>query len=366
MTRGQPLSPAKPVAFTAARKLGAAAILAAIVTVGIGVFQPGNVDAYTLEGPKWPNGSTVNMQLSLGNAGRTLSDGNTSWNSAVAPALDAWNGVIGGMQFGKVMNSTVSLARGDRFNSMAFSSTVFGQSFGSNTLAVTYYSYSGSTFLEADILFNTAISWDSYRGSLRSSQDIQRVALHESGHALGLDHSSAANAIMNAYVSNLYTLQSDDIAGAQSLYGAASATPTPTPTATPSTTPTPTPTPTPTATPFPTPTPIPTPGGFSVSVSAAPTTLRSGDTAVFTVTASTPAPDLVTIHYSMSGTAVLDSNYSLSGIPGQITFPPGASSGTVTLTVLKGTKRTKTAIMNLETGGYQISTPSSAQVTLKR
>jgi hypothetical protein len=364
MTQGHSFSPARAVAAIAFRKIGAVAALAAIVTIGIGVLQPPKADAYTLEGPKWPNGSTVNMQLSLGNAGRTLSDGNTSWNSAVAPALDAWNGVIGGMQFGKVMNSTVSLARGDHYNSMAFSSTVFGQSFGSNTLAVTYYSYSGSTFLEADILFNTAISWDSYRGSLRSSQDIQRVALHESGHALGLDHSSVGTPIMNAYVTNTYTLQSDDIAGAQSLYGAPSSTPTPTPT--PTATPFPTPTPTPSATPFPTPTPTPTPAGFSVSVSAAPTALRSAETAVFTVTASMPAPDLVTIHYGMSGNAVLNYNYSLSGIPGQITLLPGATSGTVTLTVLKGTKRSKTAIMNLETGGYMISTPSSAQVTIKK
>src|ERR1041385_6503343 len=59
--------------------------------------------AYVLEGPKWPNGSTVVMQLSLGNAGHTLSDGNTNWNSAAAPALDMWNQVIGGMRFGKVM-----------------------------------------------------------------------------------------------------------------------------------------------------------------------------------------------------------------------------------------------------------------------
>src|SRR5207249_1646879 len=92
MIRGHSFSPARAVAA-----------LAAIVTVGIGIFEPSKADAYTLEGPKWPNGSTVNMQLSLGNAGYTLSDGNTSWNSAVAPALDAWNGVIGGMQFGKVM-----------------------------------------------------------------------------------------------------------------------------------------------------------------------------------------------------------------------------------------------------------------------
>src|SRR2546423_2769229 len=98
------------------------------------------------------------MQLSLGNAGRTLSDGNTNWNTAVAPALDSWNQVVGGMQFGKVMNSTAAVASGDHVNSMAFASTVFGSSFGSNTLAVTYYRYSGSTMAEADILFNTAQS----------------------------------------------------------------------------------------------------------------------------------------------------------------------------------------------------------------
>jgi hypothetical protein len=205
------------------------------------------------------------MQLELGSPGRTLVDGNTSWNTAAAPALDMWNQNVAHMQFGRVMNSTAAVASGDRVNSMAFSSTVFGQSFGSSTLAVTYYSYSGSTMIEADILFNNAQPWDSYRGSLRSSYDIQRVALHELGHALGLAHSSVASAIMNPYISSYYTLSSDDITGAQSLYGAPSASPTPTPTATPSptasptATPTATPTPTATSTPTATPTATPTP-----------------------------------------------------------------------------------------------------------
>src|SRR5207237_5671931 len=105
--------------------------------------------------------------------------------AAMAPALDMWNQVVGRMQFGRVMNSTAPVASGDGVNSMAFSSTIFGQSFGSNTLAVTYYRYSGSTMMEADILFNTAQSFDSYRGALRSgSYDIQRSALHYRGDAL--------------------------------------------------------------------------------------------------------------------------------------------------------------------------------------
>jgi len=76
------------------------------------------------------------MQLELGTPGRTLLDGTTSWNTAIAPALDMWNQVVGRMQFGRVMNSTAPVASGDGVNSMALSSTVFGQSFGSYTLAV--------------------------------------------------------------------------------------------------------------------------------------------------------------------------------------------------------------------------------------
>jgi len=355
---------------------GALAALIALLAVAVGTFQPSNIGAYVLEGPKWPNGSTVVMQLSLGNAGRTLTDGNTSWNAAAAPALDSWNAVVGGMQFGKVMNSTAPVSSGDRVNSMAFSSTNFGQSFGSNTLAVTTYWFSGSTMTEADILFNSNQSWDSYRGALRSGvYDIQRVALHESGHALGMGHSNLSNAIMYAYINSSYTLQADDITGAQSLYGPATGTPTPTPspTATATATPTPTPTATPTATSTPTATPTPTatvtptptPSTVAVRLSVSPTSVRSGGTATFTVSASTPASSTVTVNYRMSGTAIEDSNYSLSA--SQFTIPSGSSSATVTLNVLSATKRAKAATMSLQPGsGYTLSFPTSASVSIRR
>jgi hypothetical protein len=342
---------------------------------------PKAVQAYALEGPKWPNGSNPTIQLELGSANYTLSDGNTSWNSAVSPALDMWNQVMGSIQLGRVMNSTAPIVSGDHVNSMSFGSTFFGHSFGSGTLAVTYYSYSGSTMTEADIVFNAAQSWDSYRGNLRSAFDIQRVALHESGHLLGMAHSTISTAIMNAFINNSDSLQADDIAGIQALYGAPSGSPTPTPTPTPSATPTPapsatptpgatpTPSPTPSATPTPTPsiTPTPTASKVFVSISASPSSIRPGGAAVFTVSTSTPASNTITVGYRMSSGAVLGSNYSLSGTPGHVTIQAGSNSATVTLTELSAARRPKTVTMTLNTGsGYLVSKPYSASVSLTK
>ena len=141
------------------------------------------------------------------------------------------------VQFAAAMESTKAVSSGDGFNSASFSATVFGDSFGSGVLAVTYYRTQGSTFKEADILFNNAQPFDSYRGGLQfNSQgkcicDIQRVFLHELGHALGLNHPDGAGqhvaAIMNSVVSDLSQLTADDEAAIQLLYEAPTPSPAP-------------------------------------------------------------------------------------------------------------------------------------------
>jgi matrixin len=221
-------------------------ILSILIVLTIGVLLSHRAEGYVLEGVSWPTGSVVTFKMGLGSAGRTLIDGNTSWDTAAAPALTAWDNVVARLDYTSNVAST-SASSGDHVNSVVFSTTVFGQKFGSGTLAVTYYNYMGNnmggTMVEADILFNKNQQFDSYRGPLRYGTsgwaigDIRRVFIHELGHALGLDHPDQhgqhVDAIMNSVTSNRETLSADDTAGAQSMYNAPTPTPTPTPIPTP-------------------------------------------------------------------------------------------------------------------------------------
>ena len=158
-----------------------------------------------------------------------------SGTAAVAPVFAMWNSVIGGVRMTSV-TASAAVASGDGINSIAFSQNVFGQAFGSSTLAVTYRRYTQNTSRSRpDILFNKAQSFDSYRGALRFGSngyaiaDIRRVLLHELGHALDLDHPDTHGqhvaAVMNSIISNQETFPLMTEPAAQALYGAPSSIP---------------------------------------------------------------------------------------------------------------------------------------------
>jgi len=102
-------------------------------------------------------------------------------------------------------------------------------------------------------------------------------------------------------------------------------------------------------------------------VSASPTQIHQGQSATYTVTVSSAVFQSVTVNYSMSGTAKLGSDYTLSGTPGKVTIPGGQTSGTVTLNAApnKALKTKKTATMTLQSGaGYKLGKSKTATVTI--
>jgi hypothetical protein len=167
------------------------------------------------------------VTLKLGTPGRTLMDGNTSWDAVADQAVSTWNSHLGTIQFSPVTQNPGMGSDGDRANQVFFSTSVYGESFGGLVMAVSTVWHDGTTTTESDVVFNAAASWDSYRGPARRVGgkllcDFFRIALHEFGHVLGLDHPDQAgqsvNAIMNSRVSDLDSLTADDVLGAQALY----------------------------------------------------------------------------------------------------------------------------------------------------
>jgi hypothetical protein len=188
------------------------------------VLITASTHGYVLEGESWTPNRTVRMHLSFSGPGHTLSDGFTSWDESAADALNIWNTHLVHMQFAVDHNSLLPPASNDADNSAFFSNTVYGDSWGSGVLAVTLISSRSTIMVETDVIFNQNWTWDSYRGNLRGSLiDFHRVALHEFGHVVGLDHPDQhgqnVQAIMNSITGDLDSLQADDIAGAQSIYG---------------------------------------------------------------------------------------------------------------------------------------------------
>ena len=168
------------------------------------------------------------MHLQLNRPQVGLQDGFASWNASAADALAIWNQYLVTASF--VEGGGAGPAAYDGANSVFFSNTIYAEQFPDGVLAVTLnYSETAGTFTETDIIFNSSVKWNSYRGPIQGSGptatwDFHRVALHEFGHVLGLDHPDQAGqnvtALMNSVISHLDQLSDDDIAGARSLYGA--------------------------------------------------------------------------------------------------------------------------------------------------
>ncbi|WP_269715161.1 matrixin family metalloprotease [Caulobacter sp. NIBR2454] len=134
-----------------------------------------------------------------------------AFRASVQAAFDAWEAVAN-IDFVWVADaSNVDIRVGDHAIDGRPSA---GQG---STLATAQFWYSGGRMSIAQVYFDV----DAYdRGNFYST------AVHEIGHAIGLDHASLPEAVMYAQITSANrsgTLHGDDIAGVQTLYGAKAA-----------------------------------------------------------------------------------------------------------------------------------------------
>jgi hypothetical protein len=196
------------------------ALLAAAAALFVVLTTP-TTSGFVFLSSRWPDG-VIGMHLQLGTSG-VLSDGSDDWGASAEAALAAWNQVVTKVQFRIVRDSTAAIGDGNGVNNVFFSNEIYGMAFDDSVVAVTTSWSRRSARTEGDVIFNNGRSWDSYDGPLkRNVMDLRRVALHEFGHVLGLDHpddrGQQVSAIMNSHVTSLNRLSDDDMTGARELY----------------------------------------------------------------------------------------------------------------------------------------------------
>lgn len=168
---------------------------------------------------EWIKNQTVLMHLSL----------SPGLNDAAEDALNLWNQQLVHMRFAVDKGSILTPSETDANTSVIMTGTIYGEQFGDGVLAVTLVTprEPGNEFrlVEADVVFNASYNWGVYSGPLQPDfMDFHRVALHEFGHVVGLNHPDQAKpkqnvlAIMNSTISYVDSLQTDDINGAHSIY----------------------------------------------------------------------------------------------------------------------------------------------------
>ncbi|MES3006521.1 MAG: matrixin family metalloprotease [Pseudomonadota bacterium] len=190
--------------------------------------------SYNISGAKWP-GATTHIYTSIpGTAAsgeswaQALRDAAQEWTEKTVFAFEARTGYRDPCVGYRVNSSgsTFPAGDGDGINGADFTNDVCGNAFGTNVLAVTLIfteanKLGGFDITEADMVFNKSKAFDVYDGPVSSARgtDFTRVALHEMGHMMGMGHEDTRAAIMRPSIGNTFTLQADDIAGANKLYG---------------------------------------------------------------------------------------------------------------------------------------------------
>lgn len=141
----------------------------------------------------------------------------SSWKDQIRRAASVWEQVAD-LDLAEVGDNGATIGTGAQQGDPNFGDIrIGGYDQASGILATAFYPppHNGGG-LAGDIFFNTDPSWQ-INGT---TYDLQTVAIHEFGHALGMGHSAISAAVMYAgYTGTKQALNSDDTGGIQFIYG---------------------------------------------------------------------------------------------------------------------------------------------------
>ena len=140
-----------------------------------------------------------------------------AFQAVIREAFQAWENVAN-IDFVEVADGATSMLRLG-WDSMDGPNGTVGEAsiFGSKTTSTLF------SITEGEIRFDQAENWSTDKNASTSFSNFYGTAVHEIGHAIGLQHVDDPNTIMYpTYTGAIRDLTAGDILGAQTMYGAAS------------------------------------------------------------------------------------------------------------------------------------------------